>query len=86
MSKNNIFCGGVLCRKSDRRYKCITCNKYVCGICSIPEGKKIYCINCYLKTFSPNWDRLNKEFEEMITKLNIKKTENPEIIIEKEIV
>lgn len=32
--------------------------------------KKVYCPNCYV---SPNWDKLNTEFDEMISTLFPKK-------------
>lgn len=36
-------------------------------------NNKYYCPVCYLSTFSPDWEKMNKEFEEMIINLNKKK-------------
>lgn len=65
----------MVCDKWNRKVKCIDCDTYMCNLCSITsmENKKNYCINCYLKTFSPDWNKLNIEFEEMINTLFPKK-------------
>lgn len=68
LKKHNSFCKGFLCSKRDRKFNCNHCHRWVCSICSVSEGKKIYCIDCYLKSFIPNWDKLNKEFDIMLGK------------------
>lgn len=82
MKKNKIFCKGLLCDKWNRKVKCSGCAKYVCSLCKIKsmENKRIYCPNCYLGTFSPDWDKMNKEFEEMIKTLFPKKKKIPTVI------
>lgn len=47
---------------------CADCGIFLCRLCSITsmEDKKIRCINCYLKSFSPDWNKLNQEFKEML--------------------
>lgn len=73
MKKHKIFCKGIICKKTDRKFICFDCGCHVCSICSIKEGKKVFCINCYLKSFNPHWEKLNKEFDEMLISLNLKK-------------
>jgi hypothetical protein len=43
-----VFCYNLFCIKRDRK-KCMICDIYVCGICSIPINKKNYCANCGLE-------------------------------------
>ena len=50
MSKN---CCSGLCRKSDRKYKCIDCDKNICGLCSIKYEKDFYCIDCFTLNVLP---------------------------------
>lgn len=71
---NRIFCKGLFCRRTERKNKCIECFRFVCNVCSVREGKKLFCIDCYLKTFLPHWDKLNKEFDKMIIDLFNKDT------------
>lgn len=67
MRKNKIFCRGLICDKWNRKITCVGCGKYLCNLCEVrSENKKIFCPNCYIKSFSPDWNRLNKEFDEMI--------------------
>ena len=70
--QKNIFCKGIICDKWNRRHKCFDCGVYVCGSCEIPaiKNKKIYCPNCYFKTFGPDWKKLNTEFDSMMLSLN----------------
>ena len=82
--RKNIFCKGVLCDKWNRKNRCVVCGVWVCNICSVKSSQdnKIRCIDCYLNTFSPDWDKLNKEFEEMLNhnkNTNLNKNEMPEI-------
>lgn len=67
--QSKIFCKGIFCNTYDRKNKCCDCGKYVCGVCEIPSMTikgNVYCPGCYLKTFNPDWNKLNKEFDEMI--------------------
>lgn len=48
--QSNVFCGGLFCRKSDRK-KCLKCDKYVCNGCSFSLGKRYYCIDCGLEEY-----------------------------------
>lgn len=75
--QKKVFCRGLICDKWNRKVKCFTCSVYVCGTCRIKSlaNKKYYCPKCYFKTFSPDWDKMNKEFDEMIADLGLKKTE-----------
>jgi len=64
-----VFCKNLLCKKRDRKNRCCDCGVWLCKLCSITsmvKTKKIYCVNCYLKTFSPDWIKLNEEFDEML--------------------
>lgn len=76
MKDKKAFCKGILCRPSDRRFKCADCGIKICKLCSITSmvNKRNYCPQCYLKTFAPDWDKLNKEFEEMLLIKDDKKT------------
>lgn len=62
--KKKAFCGGTLCRKSDRKYKCFDCNVYMCSVCKVEYNKKQYCVNCYVKKY------LIKDIENDIDKFN----------------
>ena len=43
------------------------------------ENKKSYCPKCYLSTFSPDWNKMNIEFDEMIKDLSLQKKKDIEI-------
>ncbi len=63
------FCRNILCNKQNRTNRCCACKVFMCNLCTINsmvKPKLTYCINCYLKTFSPDWKKLNKEFDEML--------------------
>lgn len=81
-----VFCRGVLCNKFDRKHRCYECGIYICNLCSFQAitNKKYYCPRCYFSTYSPDWDKMNKEFEEMILKLGLKKNDNTIIQTKKE--
>lgn len=70
------FCKGLFC-KNYTRYKnnaqCVECGVYLCGVCEIEsmENHNTFCVNCYLQTFSPDWEKLNIEFEEMLIALGV---------------
>ena len=70
-NKKKSFCKGVLCKERDRKFICIECKVNVCSLCSVKEGEKQYCINCYLGSFMPHWDKLNNEFDEMLMTLKL---------------
>ena len=47
--KRKSYCKGVLCRRTDRKHKCVDCSIYVCGKCSIPITKnKVSCLDCFV--------------------------------------
>lgn len=50
MGKNKAYCGGILCKKYQRKFKCGYCKEYLCGYCmkSSMKTKKIYCPDCYV--------------------------------------
>lgn len=55
-----IYCGGLFCRKSDRK-KCVKCGVWVCGGCRVKIKNKIYCLDCGLIPFLK--DDLGKELK-----------------------
>ena len=68
MNGKNVFCKGILCRKKDRKHKCIKCHKWVCRICSTTYKNKTYCIDCYLdfcidKDFKEEYNKIIDSFK-----------------------
>lgn len=68
-----VFCGGFLCRKTDRKIKCNNCKLYVCSQCSVTHNKKIFCIDCYVNIIIPKLYKrffgvLNKDVEKKFKK------------------
>lgn len=57
-----MFC----CRKADRVYKCVSCGKYACSVCSATDNGKDYCIDCYIKKFENGIDLIIDEFRDML--------------------
>lgn len=43
---SKVFCGGTLCRKTDRINKCFKCGRYACNGCSLKVLDKVYCVDC----------------------------------------
>lgn len=82
--ENKVFCRGIICDKWNRKTKCYDCEIWICNLCTVTSmvDKKPRCINCYLKTFSPDWDKMNKEFDEMLQhNKKVKDNENEPTIL-----
>lgn len=71
--KKKSFCNGLLCRKSDRIYKCNICGLWCCKLCNNSYKGKSYCIDCYVENFLVI--DLKKEFYEMLKDIGIIKNE-----------
>lgn len=49
-------CKGLLCMPHDRKFKCVSCAQNMCGISTIRENGKDYCVGCWLKTFMTDFN------------------------------
>lgn len=64
---STAFCGGFLCRKTDRKAKCFKCKEYICSNCTKMYKEKKYCPDCYLELdIKEQWQELKLEFVEML--------------------
>ena len=68
MYNKKAFCKGLLCRRIDRKFTSYVSGKKLCSMCVIRDKKGIVTIDEYfsLKNHNVDWDKLNKEFDEML--------------------
>lgn len=60
------FCGGVLCKKRDRKFVCIECKTNICTLCSVNVKKIYYCIDCFVKYYLPTLAQNNYYYYDFI--------------------
>lgn len=68
---NKVYCKGLLCKKYERKNRCVDCLRFVCGHCSIEKDNKIYCIDCYTQNQLPYSDVVNNDYFNENSKPNL---------------
>ena len=62
MQNSKVFCNGLFCRKTARKYKCVECKTILCGKCVKYIKNKSYCPDCYItKEVNTQWKELKQE-------------------------